>query len=482
MLTDCQVGMSAAIIVAVAASAGFAWLWWVSRKRHLDSNAEIERLAYHDALTDLPNRLLFIDRASVAFAHAKRAGSIVAVMFIDLDRFKLVNDSFGHDVGEDVLRHVASRLREHVREGDTVARLGGDEFTLLMPYVHHADDVSKIAVKLIDIFRAPLIVHGRDIVVTASIGVSLFPDDGSDAETLLKNADAAMYRAKERGGDGFEMYTPALNEQAVARLELESRLRRALGRREFTLYYQPRVDVTTSRVVAFEALLRWNDPERGIILPREFIAAAESSGLIIPIGQWVLKTACQQARRWHDEGCEAMVVSVNLSARQFHRHDLTKTILESLHAGDLDPRFLEVEIDESCVMTNAEASMRIMRELKSIGVRVLISGFGAGYSSLSYLRRFPIDGLKLSHSFLTEEHRDNRPLATAALGMAKALHLKVIGAGVETQETADFLKAQSCDDIQGYLVSAPVPPQECQRFIHYGSPGGGMTPPAHDGI
>jgi diguanylate cyclase (GGDEF)-like protein len=388
-------------------------------------------------------------------------------MFIDLDRFKLVNDSFGHSMGDDVLRDVGRRLREHVREGDTVARFGGDEFVLLMPDVRHADDVSKIAVKLIDLFRAPLVVNGREMVITASVGASLFPEDGSDAETLLKNADAAMYRAKERGGDGFEMYTPALNEQALARLELESRLRRALGRREFVLYYQPRVDMATSRVVAFEALLRWNDPEHGIVLPRDFIHAAESSGLIVPIGQWVLKTACRQARSWHDQGCESIVVSVNLSARQFHRHDLTRTIGEALRLAEIDPQYLELEVDESCVMSNAEASMRIMRELKAIGVRVLISGFGAGYSSLNYLRRFPIDGLKLSHSFLTEDHRDNRPLATAALGMAKALHLKVVGAGVETLETAEFLKAQSCDDIQGYLVSAPVPPQECERFIHF---------------
>jgi EAL domain-containing protein (putative c-di-GMP-specific phosphodiesterase class I) len=282
--------------------------------------------------------------------------------------------------------------------------------------------------------------------------------------------DAAMYRAKERGGDAFEMYTPALNVQALERLELESRLRRAISHRQFTLYYQPRIDIASSRVVAFEALLRWNDPERGLLMPRDFIHAAEVSGLIIPIGQWVLQTACQQARRWHDEGCHTLVVSVNLSARQFHRHDLPKTIGEALRTADLDPQFLELEVDESCVMNNAEASMRILRELKSLGVRVLISGFGAGYSSLSYLRRFPIDGLKLSRSFLTEDSRHNRPLATAALGMAKALRLKVVGEGVETQETADFLKAQSCDDIQGFLVSAAVPPQECGKFIRFDRP------------
>ncbi len=471
MLTDCQAWSIAAIVVASVASLLFAWISYVNRKRYLASTREIERLAFHDPLTDLPNRLLFMDRASVAFAHAKRSGSIAAVMFLDLDRFKIINDSLGHSIGDEVLRAVARRLREHLREGDTVARLGGDEFTMLMPELHHADDVMKIASKLVDVFHTPLLIGEREIVLTASIGISIFPEDGTEPETLLKNSDAAMYRAKERGGDAFELYTPALNVQALARLELESRLRHAIGRREFTLYYQPRVDMVSSRVVAFEALLRWNDPERGLMLPRDFIHTAEVSGLIVPIGQWALQTACQQARRWHDEGCQGLVVSVNLSARQFHRRDLTKSVREALRIADLAPHFLELEVDESCVMSNAEASMRILSDLKAIGVCLLISGFGAGYSSLSYLRRFPIDGLKLSRSFLTEDHRDNRPLATAALGMAKALRLKVIGEGVETQETADFLKAQSCDDMQGFLVSVPVPPQECGRFMRFDTLG-----------
>jgi diguanylate cyclase (GGDEF)-like protein len=470
MLTDCQAWNLAALGGAALAALFFGWASYVNRKRYLASTHEIQRLAFHDVLTDLPNRLLFVDRASIAFAHAKRDGSLVAVMFIDLDRFKNVNDSFGHGAGDDVLRVVAQRLRDHLREGDTVARMGGDEFTLLVPYVKSAEDITKIASKLVDVFHTPHVVGGREIVVTASIGISIFPADGIDAEILLKNSDAAMYRAKERGGDSFELYTPALNTQALERLELEARLRRAISHRQFTLYYQPRVDIATNRVVAFEALLRWNDPERGLLMPRDFIHAAEVSGLIVPIGQWALQTACQQARRWHDEGCHLLVVSVNLSARQFHRHDLTKTIREALRTAALEPQFLELEVDESCVMNNAEASMLILRDLKTLGVRVLIAGFGAGYSSLSYLRRFPIDGLKLSRSFLTEAGRDNRPLATAALGMAKALRLKVVGEGVETQETADFLKAQSCDDIQGFLVSAALPPQECGRFMRFDEP------------
>jgi diguanylate cyclase len=334
-----------------------------------------------------------------------------------------------------------------------------------MPAIRHQDDVAQIAGKLLDVFRLPLHLSGRDIMVTASIGIAIYPGDGTDAEALIKSADTAMYRAKETGGDTFQVYTRELDRHAREELDLESRLRLALARNEFVLYYQPRVDTSSARVVAFEALLRWNDPDRGILVPRQFIHSTEVSGLIIPIGQWVIQSACRQARQWHEDGCPDVVVSVNLSPRQFHRHDLVRTITDALRGAQLEPRFLELEIDESCVMKNAEASMRILGALKEIGVRVLISHFGAGYSSLRYLRSFPIDGLKLDRSFLATNGIDNRPLATAALGMAKALRLKVIGEGVETQEAADFLRSQACDDIQGFLVSEPVPAQECIRFI-----------------
>lgn len=415
-----------------------------------------ERMAFHDPLTELPNRLLFLDRAAMAFAHARRSNTGVAVVFLDLDRFKLVNDSLGHAAGDEVLRHVAARLVEHLRSVDTVARFGGDEFTLLLPNVNRVDDTVKIATKVLDMMRQPVLVADRQIVVTASLGIAMFPADGENPELLLRNADAAMYRAKERGGNTFQMYTRALNEHALEKLELESRLRRAVANGEFVLYYQPRVDLGSRRAVAFEALLRWKDPERGLIMPGQFMQAAEASGLILPIGEWVFAEACRQARAWD------CIVSVNVSARQFHRHDLAITIKQALRAADLDPKYLELEVDEATVMNAAEMSVRILSDLKSLGVRVLIAGFGAGYSSISYLRRFPIDGLKLDRSFAGD---DKRSLATAALGMAKALNLKVIGEGVETEETADFLRSQSCDDMQGYLVSAPVPPEACARFI-----------------
>lgn len=464
-MTPCPDPIVAAVAAGALVSLIFGFFLVRQRTKTVATMREVQRLAFHDPLTGLPNRLLFMDRTAVAFAHAKRATGSVAVAFLDLDRFKLVNDSLGHDFGDEVLRGVARRLRDLLRETDTVARLGGDEFTLLLPDVNRVDDVTKVAAKLLDMLRAPLAAGDREVIVTASIGISLYPHDGTDPETLVKNADAAMYRAKQRGGDIFEIYTPALTEQAEKTLELEERLRRAIQREEFVLYYQPRVDIGTSRVVAFEALLRWDDPERGMIMPRDFIPTAEVSGLIVPIGQWVLQTACAQARRWHEEGCEDLVVSVNLSQRQFHRHDLRRTIAEALRKADLEPHFLELEVDESSVMSSAEASMRILGDLKSLGVRVLISGFGVGYSSISYLWQFPINGLKLDRSFLIGNVEEKRPLAVAALGMAKALSLNVVGEGVETEETAEFLRSQSCHDLQGFLFSAPIPPQDCRRFM-----------------
>ncbi len=459
-MTVCQlwalVGFAAGLLVAGAVAVHSRF----ERRRLIN---ESERMAFHDALTELPNRLLFLDRAGVAFSQARRAGSSVAVVFLDLDRFKLVNDSLGHAAGDAMLRNVAERLREHLRGGDTVSRFGGDEFTVLLPSLAHPDDVVKIASKILEVLRQPVAIGDRQIVITASIGISMFPADGNDPETLLRNADAAMYRAKERGGNAFQMYTRALNEHALKKLELESRLRRAVAGEEFVLYYQPRLDMETKRVVAFEALLRWNDPERGLIMPRDFIAAAETSGLILPIGEWVFRAACAQGKLWQEQGC-GVVISVNLSPRQFHRHDLAVTIKAALRSAGLEPKYLELEVEEATVMASAEGSLRILTDLKALGVRVMITGFGAGYSSISYLRRFPIDGLKLDRSF---SDSDKRSLATAALGMARALNLKVVGENVETQETADFFRSQFCDDIQGFLVSAALPPQECGSFMRF---------------
>jgi diguanylate cyclase (GGDEF)-like protein len=464
-MTNCLAGNFAVTASGFIVAALLVWLLFRERRRHVAATTEIQRLAFHDALTDVPNRLLLMDRASIAFAQARRADTKVAVLFVDLDRFKLVNDSFGHDVGDNVLRAVAARLCEHLRGDDTVARIGGDEFVLLIAGVRGIDDVTRVMEKLLETIRLPLRIDGREIIVSASIGISMFPDHGAEAEALVRNADAAMYVAKERGGDSCFVYTGTLAADAREELALEARLRQALSRQEFVLHYQPRVDAKTQRLVAFEALLRWNDPDRGILMPDAFMHTAEVSGLIVPIGDWVLRTACRQTAKWHSDGCRELFVSVNLSPRQFHRHDLTTTIADALRNSALDPQYLELEIDESCVMNNAEASMRILQELKTLGVRALIAHFGSGYSSLTYLRRFPIDGLKLERSFLRLDGADDRSLARAALGMARALHIKIIGEGVETQEAADFLRSQSCDDIQGFLVSAPAPAEDCDRFI-----------------
>jgi diguanylate cyclase (GGDEF)-like protein len=465
-MADCQTWNVAFTASGFVVAMFFGWLVFRERKRYIASTMQMKRMAFHDVLTDLPNRLLFMDRAAVAFAHARRAGTNVAIVFLDLDRFKVVNDSFGHHIGDEVLRSVASRLREALREEDTIARLGGDEFTVIMPGLKNDDDIVKVSSKLLDVFRRPVRIGTREIVVNASFGVSMYPADGNDAETLLKNADAAMYRAKERGGDNFQMYTNALNTHAAEEMRLESRLRVAIARQEFVLYYQPRFDTAAEKVVAFEALLRWNDPERGLVGPNQFIHTAEVTGLIVPIGHWVLRTACKQAKKWHDEGGGDLVVSVNLSARQFHRPDLTSTIREALRNANLDAKYLELEIEESCVMGgNIDIAMRVLRELKATGVRVVIAHFGAGYSSLRDLRRLPIDGLKLDRSFLVPNGTDNRPLASAALGLARALHLKIMGEGVETQEAADFLRSQMCDEFQGFLFSAPVPADQTERFI-----------------
>ncbi len=461
---DCQPWAQVIAASGIVVAMFFVWLLHRERKHHAAAVAEVRRLAFHDALTDVPNRLLFMDRASIAFAQARRSGTNVAVLFLDLDRFKTVNDTFGHNIGDEVLRGIATRLRDHLREGDTVARIGGDEFALLMPGIHNADNLLKIASKLNEVVRLPLHAGNNEIFVSASVGLSVYPEDGGDAESLLRNSDSAMYVAKERGGDSFQLYSPSMETDAQKAQELETRLRVAVARQEFVLHYQPRIDVKTRRLVSFEALVRWNDPDRGVMMPADFIHAAEVSGLIVPIGHWVLRTACRQAAAWHSDGCRDLFVSVNLSPRQFHRQDLIPAIKDALEAAGLDPQYLELEIDESCVMMNAEGSMPILEDLKAIGVRVLIAHFGSGYSSLKYLRRFPIDGLKLERSFISSD-ADNRSLARAALGMAKALHIKVIGEGVETQEAADFLRAQSCDDMQGYLVSAPVPPEECHRFL-----------------
>ncbi|HEX9160545.1 MAG TPA: EAL domain-containing protein [Thermoanaerobaculia bacterium] len=428
---------------------------------------EIEHLAYHDALTGLPNRPLFIDRLIVAVAQANRAHQKLAVFFLDLDRFKDINDSLGHTVGDTLLKAVAERVRRCVREGDTVARFGGDEFTLMIPKIENIEDAAKIAQKIIETLKIPFVVTDREMFVTTSIGVSLFPADGADPETLVRNADTAMYRAKEQGRDNYQLYAPAMNARAVERLALENTLRKAISHKELVLFYQPQVNAKTGAIVGVEALLRWQHPELGLLSPAHFISAAETSGLIIPIGEWVLRTACRQLKAWQRKFDESFTVAVNLSARQFQQPDLVEMIRSALHETGIEASSLEVEITESNAMQNAENTMYTLRELKGIGVRISMDDFGTGYSSLNYLKRFPIDTLKLDQTFVKDVATDatDAAIVSAVIEMAHSLNLNVVAEGVERQEQLEFLRRQHCDIIQGYLFSPPIPAEQIDTFI-----------------
>ncbi|MGE5413693.1 MAG: EAL domain-containing protein [Syntrophomonadaceae bacterium] len=434
------------------------------RKR---AEEQVKHLAFHDPLTNLPNRLLFNDRLTLAVAQAHRHAQRLAVLFLDLDRFKIINDSLGHSVGDELLRQLAERIQEHVREGDTVARLGGDEFTLLVPGITADEDAAKIARKICDAIHDPFWIDGRELFVTTSVGVSVYPADGHDAETLVRNADSAMYRAKEQGRDNYQLYTPAMNARAVERLSLESRLRQAVAHDELELHFQPFIDLKTAELLGAEALLRWRHPELGLIPPGEFIPIAELSGLIVPIGEWVLKTACAEARKWHEKGFPELTVSVNLSSRQFQHTDLVSQVTQALGETGLEPNKLDLEITESNAMQNAEHSINTLWGLKKQGVRISMDDFGTGYSSLNYLKRFPIDRIKLDQSFVRDlpSDKDDAAIAMAVIAMGRSLELEVIAEGVETEEQLAFLKGHQCDQLQGFLLSKPLAADDFDRFL-----------------
>lgn len=428
---------------------------------------EIEHLAYHDALTGLPNRPLFVDRLIVALAQATRADQKLAVFFLDLDRFKDINDSLGHSIGDSLLKVVAERIRRCVRDGDTVARFGGDEFTLLIPRVEQVEDVAKIAQKIIETLKIPFVINEQELFVTTSIGISIFPNDGVDPETLVRNADSAMYRAKDQGRDNYQLYAPAMNARALERLALENTLRRALKQKELVVHYQPLIELATGSITGVEALVRWQHPELGLLLPAHFVSAAEVSGLIIPIGDWVLRTACRQAYVWNKRLDTQLTVSVNLSARQFSQQDLLAQIRSALQETGLDPSLLELEITESNAMQNAENTIHTLRDLKIAGVSISMDDFGTGYSSLNYLKRFPIDTLKLDQSFVRDVATDatDAAIVSAVIAMAHSLNLKVVAEGVETAEQLAFLSQRHCDIIQGFYFSAPMPAEELEPYL-----------------
>lgn len=418
----------------------------------------VQFLAYYDALTSLPNRTLLEDRISRALASAHRRKESAAVLFLDLDRFKIINDTLGHSAGDLLLQEVAARLKVWAREQDTVARVGGDEFVVLLTNIAQASDAAVAAQRVIHAVTAEFSLKGNPINITCSVGISMFPENGVDSETLIKNADAAMYCAKQKGPNNIQFFTKDMNDQMVERLTLESGLRLALDRQELFLVYQPQMDIATGEIVGVEALLRWRHPELGLVPPDRFIRIAENTGLIVPIGEWVLKTACAQARKWQDECHQRVQIAVNVSAVQFRQDGFRDHIRSVLHETGLASRYLELELTESLLLSNADVMFSVLRELKEMGLSLAIDDFGTGYSSLSYLRQFPVTKLKIDRSFVQDVaiNPDDAAITAAIIGMAKNLNLRVIAEGVENEAQLSFLRAHQCDEIQGYYLSRPL--------------------------
>jgi diguanylate cyclase (GGDEF)-like protein/PAS domain S-box-containing protein len=418
----------------------------------------IEQQANYDTLTGLANRSLLNDRLSQAIRAASSYGTRLAVVFVDLDRFKYINDSLGHHVGDELLRAMAERLKATVRENDTVARLGGDEFVLLINGHGEPETVATVLERMLSDISQPWTIPQGDFNVTCSIGVALYPDDGTSAENLLKHADSAMYRAKEKGRNNFQFFTSELNALITERLELENKLRRALDRDQFALNYQPRVDMRTRKITGVEALLRWNLPDQVTVPPSRFIPVAEEIGLIVPIGKWVLRSACIQAKAWLEQGLPPVIISVNVSARQFRQDNLVTTIAQILEETQLDPRTLEIEITESTVMHDAEQFISMLGELSDLGVQIALDDFGTGYSSLSYLKRFPVDRLKVDRSFVQDiaTDVDDATIVRTIIALGHNLGLKVVAEGVENEEQIEFLCQNLCDELQGFYFGKPM--------------------------
>jgi diguanylate cyclase (GGDEF)-like protein/PAS domain S-box-containing protein len=427
----------------------------------------IEHQANYDTLTGLANRSLLQDRLQQALLTAARSGRRIAVAFVDLDRFKFINDSLGHHVGDELLKAVAARLKACVRDCDTVARLGGDEFVLLINGHTGPEYVRQLMDKMLTSVAQPWIIEQGEFLVSCSIGVALHPEDGEQALTLLKHADSAMYRAKDSGRNNFQFFTRELNALMTEQLELETHLRRALERNQFVLRYQPRVNLVNGQIVGAEALLRWRIPQRGTVPPLRFITLAEETGLIVPIGKWVLQTACAQNKAWQDAGFPPIVVSVNVSPRQFRHESLVQTVAEALRSSGLEPRYLELELTESMVMHDAPQLVAMLDELKELGVKIAVDDFGTGYSSLSYLKRFPVDRLKVDRSFV--EHMtteaDDATIVRAIIALGHNLGLKVVAEGVETAQQARALRAYQCDEAQGFLFARAVSARDLPRLI-----------------
>jgi diguanylate cyclase (GGDEF)-like protein/PAS domain S-box-containing protein len=435
---------------------------------------KIRYQAMHDLLTGLPNRTLFNEQLSVSLTQACNSQSMLAVMFLDLDRFNTINDTLGHAVGDRLLQEVAKRLSSCLRQNDILARWGGDEFTLLVSQTNSADEVAKIAQRLLNVLKPAFNLEGysqacrsTSLHISSSIGITLYPQDGEDAETLLRNADAALHRAKQQGRNNFQFYTAAMNSQACELLVLENELHHALKRREFVVYYQPQVNTTTGEITGMEALVRWQHPKFGLVAPDKFIPLAEETGLIVPIGEWVLKTACAQNKAWQDAGLPPLRVAVNLSVRQFQQPLLLNIVSQTLQETGLSPQFLDLEITETIAMQNVELTKAILSELHQMGVYLSIDDFGTGYCSLGYLKQFPLHTLKIDKSFVRDLATDpqNAGIINAIMMLGRGFNLRVIAEGVETEAEKDCLLSFQCEEMQGYLSSPPLPAEEATKLL-----------------
>ncbi len=437
------------------------------RRDRTRAEATVEHQAHYDLLTNLPNRTTFKDRLTVALAQTGRNRKMLGILFVDLDRFKTIVDTLGHTIGDKLLRGVAERLRASLEEGDTLARMGGDEFVILLPQINRADRAVRVAQRIIEAIKPPFHFDQNELHITMSIGITLYPYDGEDADTLLRNADTALYRAKEQGRNNYQLYTPAMNARAFERLALENSLRKAVERKEFLLHYQPQVHMKTGAIIGTEALVRWQHPDLGLVFPAEFISIAEETGLITQLGEWVIRTACTQNKAWQKAGLPSMTVAVNLSARQFQQQDLVETVARILKETGLEARWLEMEITEGIAMQNADYTNVLLRGLKDMGVKVALDDFGTGYSSLSYLKKFPIDTLKIDQSFVRDLTLDpnDAAIANAVIVLAHSLKLNVIAEGVETRDQETYLREHQCDVSQGFLFSNPLPASALESLV-----------------
>ena len=450
----------------------------IERKR---AEEQIKQLAYYDHLTNLPNRVLFQEQLKQAIANYSRTQKAVAIMFLDLDNFKRINDTLGHNAGDQLLKGVASRLNGCLRKSDaltrpnisnTVGRQGGDEFTILLPEITDCQAAVKVAQRILTVLSQPYILEGHEVVVTTSIGIALYPHDGEDINMLLMNADAAMYHAKNKGKNNFQFYSRSMNAAALERLTLEIDLRNALERGEFVLYYQPRMEIRTGKIIGMEALIHWQHPDKGTISPAEFIPVAEETGLIIPIGEWVLRTACNQSKGWQKGGITPIRVSVSLSGQQLKQEDLIKTVIHALETSGLDQQYLELEITEGIIMQDRKIVIGMLQAMKDRGLWLSMDNFGMGHSSLRNLKSIPLDILKIDRSFVKDIITEpvDTVLVSAIIAMAKSLKLRLLAEGVETEQQLAFLREQGCDEIQGNLVSRPLSAEEALRFLADHSP------------